>query len=329
MLLVRPGDIEESDVSDETSHFNYPGSDIILRSCDSHNFRLPRLYIEICSPILRKLVQSVSRTLDTPNVEEKETLSVVKLPESKATLYGLLTFIFPVNPILPPTAEKIIELLAVAQKYQMDSVVSHIRGAISRQDPPFVRRETAFHVYFLAQQYKLRQEAVQAARLTLQFSMTIQALEEELDFPGMTGAYLHDLWKYYEQFRANLRSSLLEFRNSGLPGYVKSLRCRTPRSHSTSFPQWLNDYIDSIAEAPHLFHLIEFENAWASHIQSSANSSTICSCASMPSYVIRNFWEALTAVVHRTIEKVCRIGVTRLHRYNYANTHTGRFEFDP
>ena len=328
MLLVRPGDIEQSDISDETSHFNYPGSDIILHSCDSHSFRLPRLYIEICSPVLRKLVQSLSRTLDTSNVEENETLPVVKLPESKAILYSLLTFIFPVNPILPPTAEKIMGLLEVAQKYQMDSVVSHIRGAISRQDPPFLRRETAFHVYFLAQQHKLRQEAIQAARFTLQFSMTIQALEDELDFPGVTGAYLHDLWKYYEQFRTDLRSSLLEFRNTGLPGYVKSLRCRTPRSHSTSFPQWLSDYIDSIAEAPYLFHLIEFENAWASHVQGSANSSTICSCASIPSYVIRNFWEALTAVVQRTIEKVCRIGVARLRCYNYA-THTGRFELDP
>ena len=121
---------------DETSRFNYSGSDIVLRSRDSYNFPLPKLYIVICSPVLRNLIESVLNTSDAPTGEE-ESLSVVKIPESKEILYSLLTFIFPVTPTLPPTAEKIMELLAVAQKYEMDSVVSHIRGAISRQEPPF------------------------------------------------------------------------------------------------------------------------------------------------------------------------------------------------
>ena len=172
-------------VSDETLHFNYPGSDIVLQSCDSHNFRLPKLYIVICSPVLRNRIQSISNSSDVPNGEEKEPpLPVVKLPESKATLYSLLTFIFPITPVLLSTAEKIIELLAVAKKYEMDSVMSHIRGVISRQDPPFIRPDTAFHIYFLAQENELHEEAVQAARLTLQFPMTIEGLEDKLDFPG-------------------------------------------------------------------------------------------------------------------------------------------------
>ena len=54
-----------------------------------------------------------------------------------------------------------MELLAVAEKYEMNSVVSHIRGAIARQNPPFLRPDTAFHIYFLAQQHGLRQEAVE------------------------------------------------------------------------------------------------------------------------------------------------------------------------
>ena len=105
-------------VSDETLHFNYPGSDIILRSCDSHNFRMPKLYIAICSPVLRMLFRSVPNTSDVPNSEQPEPLPVVELPESKATLYNLLTFIFPVTPILPSTTEKVMELLGVAQKYK-------------------------------------------------------------------------------------------------------------------------------------------------------------------------------------------------------------------
>jgi hypothetical protein len=297
---------------DETSKFNYPGSDIILRSQDSHNFPLPKIVIVICSPVLRDLIESVSNTSDVPNGEEH--LPVVNIPESKETLYHLLTFIFPITPVLPPTAEKIMELLAVAQKYKMNSVMSHIRGAISRQDPPFLRSETAFQVYFLAQQYGLHQEAVQAARVTLRFPtrMTIEGLEDKLDFPGMTGAHLYELWKYHEQVRTELKWAVLEFRNSGLPDDVKSLMC-TSSYHGTSSSQWLYDYINSIVETPDLFDLSEFESAWARHVHSHAYGCGPCSCVTIPSQVKRSFWVALTAVIDRAIEKVCGIG-TRSHR---------------
>ncbi len=312
MSTVLPAIPEPNEViSDETLHFDFSGSDIVLRSYDSHNFRVPKLYIVICSPVLRKLIRSVSNTSSVPNGEEQEPLPVVKLPEGKATLHSLLTFIFPIAPVLPSTSEKIMELLAIAQKYQMVSVMTHIRGAIARLDPPFLRPETAFHVYFLAQEHELHQEALQAARVTLRLPMTIEDLGDKLDFPGMTGAYLHELWKHHKQVRTDLKSGLLEFRNSGLPDNVITLRCQTPYSYSQSFPRWLNDYIDSIAEAPHLFDLIEFEHAWARHIP---RSSSACSCVGISNQVIRAFWEALTAVVHRTIERVRRTGVTRPHR---------------
>ncbi|KAH9018382.1 hypothetical protein EDB85DRAFT_617594 [Lactarius pseudohatsudake] len=308
-------------VSDETIHFDFPGSDIVLRSYDSHDFRVPKLYIVIRSPVLQELVKSVSNTPYVPDSEKQEPLPVIKLPESMATIYSLLTFIFPVAPVLPSTPEKIMELLAVAQKYQMDSVVTHIRGAVSRQEPPFLRPETALHVYFLAQKHELRQEAVQAARVTLRLSMTIEDLGDKLEFPGMTGAYLHEFWKYHQQVRTDLRSGVLEFRNSGLPYNVQVLRCSGPPSRSSnySFSQWLDDYIRSIAEAPHSFDLTVVEGARVHHIKHNMYYSQSCSCADIPSQVIRTFWEAMTAVVHGTIEKVRRTeptGVTRLHRDN-------------
>ena len=349
--------------ADDTSRFNYPGSDIVLRSRDSYNFPLPQLNIVICSPVLRNLIESASNTSDVPNGEEREApslpiverpnyrdipweilyrlitfispitpalpstadkitqvpngeepLPVVNLPESKEILHSLLTFIFPVTPTLPPTAEKIMELLAVAQKYEMNSVVRHIRGAVSLQDPPFLRSETALHVYFLAQQKGLHQEAVQAARVTLRSPLTIEGLGDKLDFPGMTGAYLHELWKYHEQVRTELKSAVSAFRDSGLPDDVKTLLCTSPY-HGTSSPHWLYDYINSVAETPptNLFDLTEFEEVLARHVQS-YGSYGACSCATMPSQVKRTFWEALTAVVQRTLEKVRIIGMTTPHR---------------
>jgi hypothetical protein len=202
MPRVRPGTPELNGVFTGETFFNYPGSDIVLRSCDSRDFPLPKLYILICSPVLGYLIRSVSATSDVPNGEVPEPLPVVKLTESGTTLYNLLTFIFPVDPSLPSTIEKIMELLAVAQKYQMKSVSGYIRGIIARKDPPFIRPETAHDIYFHAQRHGLRPEAVQAARVTLRLPMTIQDLGNKLEFPGLIGAYRHELWKYHGEFEA-------------------------------------------------------------------------------------------------------------------------------
>ncbi|KAH8985657.1 hypothetical protein EDB86DRAFT_2328595 [Lactarius hatsudake] len=281
MSIVRPGTPAANEVvSDETLHFDFPGSDVVLRSCDAHNFRVLKLYIANVSPVFRELFTNAP-TSDTTHGEE--SLPVVELPEGGAIIFNLLTFIFPIAPILPSTTEKIMELLSVAQKYQMDLVLAHIRGAISRRDPPFIRPETAFHDYFLAQKHELHQEALQAARVTLRLSLTIEGLEDRLEF--MPGAYLHELWK-----------------NTGLPDGVKGLRCADSRTSSHLLPRWLDDYIESLAEALHLFDLIEFENIRARHIKDESRRST-CPCVAISSQAIRAFWEALTAVIHGTIEK--------------------------
>jgi hypothetical protein len=304
--------------SEETLHFDFPGLDIVLRSCDSHIFHVPKLYIVNSSPVLRELMQTVSNRSDIPNAEGPEPLPVVKLPESGSTLYNLLTFIFPVDPILPSTPEKIMELLAVAQKYQMKSVLRHVRGIISaRKDPPFIHQETAFRIYFLAQQQGLHQEALQAAKVTLRLPMVIEDLGNKLEFSGMTGAYLYELWKYHERVRTDLKSGLPEFRNSRLPKGMKTLCCTTYHGYDSdqSFQRWLDNYIKSIAEAPHLFDFIEFENARTRHIKEIQDSySTACSCVHISSQLRRAFWEALTAFVDGAIEGVRR--AARLHRDN-------------
>ena len=314
--------------SEETLHFDYPGSDIVLRSCDYQNFNVPKLYIVNSSPVLRELIESVSNTSDIPNGERPVPLPVVKLQESGAILHSLLTLIFPVVSVLPSTSEKIMELLAVAQKYQMDSVLSDIRSIIgARKDPPFIRPETALHIYFLAQEHELHPEVIQSARVALRLPMVIEDLGDKLDFPGVMGAYLHELWKYHERVRADLKSGVPEFKNSGLPQDVKVLRC-IGSVHSDSPPRWLDGYIDSIADAPHLFDLVAFENARARHSKEFvAYYGRTCSCLDLSDQLRRAFWEALTAFVHETVEKVRGASVAGLHRDEKSQlirTLTGR-----
>ena len=305
--------------SEETLHFDYPDSDIVLRSCDSHNFHVLKLYIVNSSPVLREIIGSVSSASDVARAEEPEPLPVVELSENGAILHSLLTLIFPVDPVLPSSSEKIMELLATAQKYQMDSVLSHVRAIVgARKDPPFILPETAVHIYFLAQTQGLRKEAVHAARVTLRLSMDVESLgdmpRDMLDFPGPTGAYLYELWKYHERIRTDLKSGILEFQNSGLPDDVNTLRCRSistnpyqPMLNETpSFPLWIVNYLNSIVDAPHLSDLFSLKNAWARHIQEKADSCKSCSCVGISIQVMRSFWEALTTFVDGAIERVSR-----------------------
>ena len=48
---------------------DYPGADIILRSHDSHDLRVPKIFIIHNSPVLDELVR---RALDSPGVENVE-----------------------------------------------------------------------------------------------------------------------------------------------------------------------------------------------------------------------------------------------------------------
>jgi len=151
-----------------------PDADIILRSCDYHEFRVPKLYIVKLSPVLYELINSLSAA------NAAASLPSIQLSDSGVTLFHLLTFVLPMVPVLPPTIEQTMLLLSVAQKYQMNSTLCHLRAIVASQDPPFIRPETAFRAYSLAQMHGLRQEARQAARTALTFPFNLEDLEDEL-----------------------------------------------------------------------------------------------------------------------------------------------------
>ncbi|KAH8985660.1 hypothetical protein EDB86DRAFT_2328468 [Lactarius hatsudake] len=191
-----------------------------------------------------------------------------------------------------------MDLLSVAQKYQMVSVMAHIRGAISRQDPPFILPNTSLHVYFLAQKYELHQEALLAARSTLRLSMTIEDLDDKIGF--MPGVYLREPWRYHERVRDNLSSSLSEFRKLG--ANIPSCGSRAHSPGPNPMPQWLGDYVESLALAPHLFDIVELESARARH-HVHPHPGHCTTCPSISSEAIRAFWDSLTAIVHGAIDK--------------------------
>jgi hypothetical protein len=148
---------------------------------------------------------------------------VVQLPERGEIIQILLTFIFYVTPLMPPTHEDAMELLFVAQKYQMEVALTHIRGSIARQNPLPTHPVPALRIYALAQKYGLRPEALQTARTILKLSMTIEDFDNKLDI--VPGASLYELWKYHERVRAILASDISQFRESGARPTMTVLRC--------------------------------------------------------------------------------------------------------
>ena len=180
----------------------------MIRLCDHREFRVLKLYIIKVSPVLRELIRSA---LDSYAADTSSSLPSIQLSDSGATLFSLLTFIPPIIPVLPSTMEQTMLLLSVAQEYQMNPILSHIRDTIAFQDPPFIRSR---RVYSLAQAYELRQEVLDAARTTLTFPPTIEELKDELDTAPCI--YLHELWKYDERVRTHLRSDLTAFRTTGV-----------------------------------------------------------------------------------------------------------------
>ena len=289
---------------------DYPDADIVLRSSDSRDFRVLKFFITKSSPAIDKLIKS---TFDIPAdavpAGTMTSLPIVRMPESGAILYNLLTFILPVPPVLPAGVEDTMELLYVAQKYEMGHILVHIRGSIALQEPPFIRKSNALQVYSLAQRYGLHQEIVQAARLTLNSILTIENLEGKLG--AMHGDHLHELWRYHQRVQENLVSNVDGFRDSDAYKALHCLKCAVLTF--SGIPRWIDDYIGVIIRSPSSFDLFEFQSALLRHLSTPTGSFSLTmqcsSCASLPREVIDEFWTALTAFVHANMEQVSKTHV--------------------
>jgi hypothetical protein len=286
---------------------DYPDADITLRSSDNFDFRVQKLFIVKSSPVLNGIIQAASGNSEVALRGAREHPPVVQIPERGATLYNLFTFLLPMVPVLPSTVEETMELLSVAQKYEMSHVLMHIRGSISLNDPPLINKNNAHHVYSLAQHYGLCQEMVQAARITLKFTLTIESLEGKLD--DMPGDHLYELWRYHQRVKDNLMADLHRFRDSDALSALRSLDCFVL---SSDIPKWIDDYIVSVASDPSLFDLTKFQTTLARHVSrwgDNGMGKDGCSyCAYIPGQKIDEFWMALTTFVHANMEMVSIIG---------------------
>jgi hypothetical protein len=278
----------------------YPEGAVILRSQDSYEFRVPRRYFIDSSSILNEEI-SVSQPDASVILAESDVKGftgtanphrVVRLPVNGTVIFSLLSHVLPLPPILPSTTEKIMELLSVAQMYKMDVVLTHIRDLVAQQQPPLIRKETAFSVYALAQKHGLRTEALQAARCTLDFStMDFENLAYEDKLGLMSGAFLHELWKYHQRVESNIDSE----------------ESKTPPYEEDSGSDCDNDFfVGDMGTVPFIdftgFHLRFVEHREGLDSKSSGRCK-YCSDIS-PKKLVRARWEGMMSLVEDSIAKV-------------------------
>ena len=175
-----------------------PEASIIVRSSDQANFRVHKSVLAMSSPFFKDLLSLPQ----PPDGEIVDGLPVVELPEDADLLNSLISLFYPITPVIPNSYQKVFALLAVCQKYEMESVQSNIRSAIYHGKFPAPVQAEGFRAYAIASGLGLVPEAEDAARLTLGQPMTFESLGEGLR--SFKGRALCDLIRYRGQ---NTRSN--------------------------------------------------------------------------------------------------------------------------
>jgi hypothetical protein len=164
--------------------FERRDADLIIRSCDQVDFHVHKAILGVASVAFEDMFTA-------PGQGRNE--SVVNLAEDSKTLHRLLTAIYPVDLSIPETFEEYLSLIAACQKYQMDSTAAHIRSLLKERLPRLFALNS-FHAYGIASRYHLKEEALLAARLTLQWRMDFDLCTEEFHY--ISGADFFRLWQY-------------------------------------------------------------------------------------------------------------------------------------
>jgi hypothetical protein len=158
--------------------FDRGDSDITIRSCDRVHFQVHKAILGIASTVFEYMFTAPG---SLPHGHE-QVKQVIDLTEDSKTLLQLLSVMYPMDPIFPDTFAGTPSLLSACQKYQMGSTVTHIRALMRECMPSLFTTENSFRAYGTASRYQLEEEALHAARLTLEFSMDFNTIGEDLRF---------------------------------------------------------------------------------------------------------------------------------------------------
>ncbi|KAI0040501.1 hypothetical protein FA95DRAFT_1611749 [Auriscalpium vulgare] len=163
--------------------FTADDADLILRSSDLVDFRVYKSSLRASSIFFRDML-SLPQPSESLSQNGNQTLPIIAMAEDSQTLHDLLSVLMHASPMYHRfSVTEAINVLAAAQKYQMEGLMTTIRSLL--QDPKFavpppIGPGTAFTAYALACKHQLAEEALQAARSTLEFPFTLESCGGDL-----------------------------------------------------------------------------------------------------------------------------------------------------
>ena len=180
-------------------------ADVVVRSSDRANFPVHKAILASSSPVFRDMFSLPQ----SPNNGTVDGLPVVDIPGDAEVVRSLITILYPIPSKIPASYERILALLAAAQKFDMGVVQSSIRDKVARRQPPVLDGTQAFRAYTIASSRKLIPEMNMAASLTLDYPMTFEHLGDDLRL--FTGCALHELVNFRKSCRDQLVSCFESF----------------------------------------------------------------------------------------------------------------------
>jgi hypothetical protein len=235
-------------------------ADLIIQSSDFVKFRVHKSILAFSSEVFRDMF-----SLPQPSNETVEGLPVLDLSENAELVRALITVLYPIPSEIPVSYDRVLALLAAAQKYDMPAVQSSIRAEVGHRKLTAQTGDEAFRAFAIASRNDLSPEINTAANLTLDYPMTLQNIGDDLHL--FEGWALRDLATFRRCRRDEMLSCFESFLN-GHNGPSKAwVGCpESPRLQASSYwggstndgqsflPPWLSKlFKEQIAELKHNF----------------------------------------------------------------------------
>jgi hypothetical protein len=155
--------------------------------------------------------------------------------------------LYPIPPEIPTSYEKVLALLAAAQKYDMSFVMSSIRAEVVRREFPDPTRAEVFCAFAVAFSNKLSPEMGTTARLTLDYPLTFETLGDSLRL--FRGSALRELASFRKMCSNNIVSCLESFLDSHKNPSKIWVGCRGFKARSTPIVQPYNPSVSSFGQS--------------------------------------------------------------------------------
>lgn len=192
-----PVDHSRVEPVDFGSPFDDSDADLILRSSDLVDFLVYRIILAKASPVFRTMLSIPQPALSSSSTISNAHLTltqhkppVVQLSEDSQVLRFLLSSILPIREIFPESVEDGLSVAAAAQKYDCECAIQRANALLSER----ITTDNCIRAYGTSHRLRLREPMVLSARLSLDRSIAIYDLGDDLRY--LTGTALLDLAAY-------------------------------------------------------------------------------------------------------------------------------------